>query len=227
MLLRVYTNFTHVHRTQNLNFHIREVNTRNRVGYTMAADLWSVGTLTTALFGGQSYFTIEACKKSADPSEEEVRRQAALCNLTAMTSDWAWRSMSPLAIDFIQKLLVSKEQQRMLIKDALKHGWFTSDSAKDMRESYKAMTLQWQPSAVAEDFEEDIKTYVRNKRLQEEVNGPQTLYVSTNYLLVLDGASFTDRCDEHGRAPQFRYGKSKDSVYQKPLFQTKLESHSF
>ncbi|KAL9098233.1 MAG: hypothetical protein Q9163_006072 [Psora crenata] len=138
-------------------------------GYTMAADMYSVGTLTTALFGGQSYFTLATCQ--AGPSEEEIMKEAIKCDFGWLNYGPEWNVMSWQAKDFVKKLLVLDEKARLRAKQSLEHGWFTTGAGDSVVTRYQNRLHDWQSHAVPVDFDEDINSYIRTKRLEHKVCG--------------------------------------------------------
>ena len=133
----------------------------------MAADLYSVGTLTTALFGSQSYFTLATSK--ANPSEEEIMREAMKCDFNWLDCGLEWHAMSCEAKDLVKRLLVLDDVARLRARSSLGHMWFTAGSGKEVIARYEKSIQGWHSRAVPEDLDEDIFYYLRSKRLEQDV----------------------------------------------------------
>ncbi len=135
------------------------------VGYTVSADMWSVGALTTTLFLGRSYF--------ADSQDLEVRQDSALaileaaskCNLDALDYGLLWIDVDHQAKDFIKRLLVLDEARRATVRQALAHEWFTcGDGGKQFEEQYQDIIKGWMPTRAAQDFQEDLNVFMEVRK---------------------------------------------------------------
>ncbi|GAA6017174.1 hypothetical protein JCM8202_005933 [Rhodotorula sphaerocarpa] len=81
-------------------------------GYGLKADMWSLGVIAFCCLGGRFPY------KKTDPVElaEEARS-------TELYFPRSWESVSEDAKDFIRKLLVIDEHQRMSAEEAIEHPW--------------------------------------------------------------------------------------------------------
>ncbi|WEW56435.1 serine/threonine protein kinase [Emydomyces testavorans] len=108
-------------------------------GYTKSVDLWSLGCVTVVLLTGGSPFQ--------HPDTESYSRDLAReCNLGRLEEIEEWFHVGRRAKDFVRKLLVLDENQRMTAKDAVKHDWFTNPFHKRaFEEIYQKGISEWKP----------------------------------------------------------------------------------
>lgn len=140
-----------------LDFVAPEVHGRNPSiakgrGYTIAADMWSLGALTTALYLGRSFFV-------ADPeiSDSAVLVNAAKCDLGELDHSSFWQNVNYRSRDFIKKLLMLDEKFRLDVGQALEHDWFTNYERRlVLEEKYCQIIKGWMPRRALLDFKEDL-----------------------------------------------------------------------
>ncbi|XP_002741442.1 serine/threonine-protein kinase 17A-like [Saccoglossus kowalevskii] len=85
---------------------------------TLATDMWSIGVLTYVMLTGISPF-------AADDKQE------TFLNISQCKADFSsdlWKDISPLAVDFIKRLLVVQPTKRYKMKDCLEHPWIKSSN---------------------------------------------------------------------------------------------------
>jgi len=135
-----------------------------KVGYTMGADMWSVGALTTTLFLGRSYFA-DSQDLDRQDSAAAILEAASKCDLDALDHSPLWNDVYHQAKDFIKRLLVLDESRRAKVKQALAHEWFTSsDGGKLFEERYQHIIKGWMPTRAAQDFQEDLKVFMNVRK---------------------------------------------------------------
>lgn len=78
-----------------------------------AADMWSIGVVTYILLSGLSPF-------QGDTDEETLRN---ILSMTYEFNDRVFSTTSPMAKDFIERLLVKDPSDRMTAEDSLHHPW--------------------------------------------------------------------------------------------------------
>lgn len=108
-------------------------------GYTKAIDLWSLGCVTVVLLtGGYPFF---------EPGSAEFsKKQASRCNLDPLEKSQPWQDVGARPKDFVRRLLLLDEGQRMTAKESLTHEWFTDDVYRtDFEELYRRSIRQWRP----------------------------------------------------------------------------------
>jgi protein-serine/threonine kinase len=116
----------------------REMFKYSNSGYTKAVDLWSLGCVTAVLLTGDTPF-----KNSLTADATELTRRKDREKLEA---DMDWNNTGHRARDFVLKLLVFDEAQRMDVKQALNHNWFTNPAHREAFEAlYRRSIRDWKP----------------------------------------------------------------------------------
>jgi serine/threonine protein kinase len=108
-------------------------------GYTKAVDLWSLGCVAVILLTGASAFT--------DPTTQQYSALLAKqCNLQSLQQSRDWKTVRQRPRNFVERLLVLAEDQRMTAAEALEHDWFSNDFHKtNFEELYKRAIKHWRP----------------------------------------------------------------------------------
>jgi pheromone a factor receptor len=115
-------------------------------GYSKAVDMWSVGVIAAALLTGDSIFV-----NRADPrfkiEPRLILSLAAQCDLSMLDDPYTvWRMVGRRPKDFVKKLLVLDEFNRMTATQALAHDWFTNKHYADELEAvYQRSIRCWNP----------------------------------------------------------------------------------
>lgn len=124
-----------------------------RVGYTTAADLWSLGVLTACLLTGYSII----------PREEftQISQNEIADRFLGAHDDFTrerWQNMSHRASHFLRGLLVIDPGKRMTADQALAHSWFTKPptEAALLEEGYKRVMRFWRKRDENEEVIEDL-----------------------------------------------------------------------
>ena len=127
-------------------------------GYSKSVDMWSIGALTATVLSGDHLFTDRTHPDYDRNAQRVIVSLAAVCNLSVLDDHHhpLWKSVGPQPKDFIRKLLVLREEDRMTASNALAHPWFTC-YAKDVEEVYKRSIADWKP-------------HQKNHRLVEDIN---------------------------------------------------------
>lgn len=153
-------------------------------GYTMGADMWSVGALTTTLFLSWSYFADPQVLEFCQDSEAAILEAASQCNLHALDHSPLWKDVGHQAKDFIKRLLVLNERSRATVKQALAHPWFiASDGGKQFEEQYQTIIKGWMPTRAAQDFQEDLKIFIDARKETTDV-WPSKAWARTELITV-------------------------------------------
>lgn len=107
-------------------------------GYSLAIDMWSVGTVSTLLLVGFRAFD--------NPNGRHDSTLAVKAELNRLEEDKRWRSLGERPKNFVRQLLVLEEDERLTAEAALQHPWFSNDMHKtDFEELYKRTTKNWRP----------------------------------------------------------------------------------
>lgn len=110
-----------------------------KVGYTTAVDMWSLGVVAVLLLTGIPPFS-----GSTTSSHPVVTRK--IFDLSELQNTTEWKAVRERPRDFISKLLVLDETNRMSADQALKHTWFSNDLHKiDFENLYNRTIKNWHP----------------------------------------------------------------------------------
>ena len=118
----------------------------DKQGYSRAMDLWSLGCVTAILLTGASAFL--------DPATQQYSEVLAKkCDLKSLRQSPEWQAVRPRPKDFVERLLVLAEDERMTASQALKHDWFSNDLHKtNFEELYERTIKNWRPRPVRNDL---------------------------------------------------------------------------
>jgi len=107
-------------------------------GYSLAIDMWSVGTVSTLLLVGFRAFD--------NPDGRHDSTLAVKAELSRLEEDRRWRGLSERSKNFVRRLLVLEEDERLTAAAALEHPWFSNEMHKtDFEELYKRTIKSWRP----------------------------------------------------------------------------------
>ncbi|KAF1933448.1 kinase-like protein [Didymella exigua CBS 183.55] len=130
-------------------------------GYSLSVDMWSIGSITAAILTGEQIFS---CRQNG-PFEEDARRVivqlAAQCDLSVLDDEYhpLWGSIASAPKDFIKRLLVLDEEDRMSATEALSHIWFTHPMmAAEFEAQYERSIRKWRPRRKDDQLIEQIST---------------------------------------------------------------------
>lgn len=141
-----------------------------KMGYTMAADLWSVGAVTTALFFGHSIFADRQDPAFQRHASAAILNAIGKCDLSGLDQNPLWQEVDTDARNLIKKLLVLNETVRLDVGQALKQSWFTRGDHKEYLErNHQRVIKGWMPSTAAIDFSEDLDLFVAARKPRTDV----------------------------------------------------------
>jgi serine/threonine protein kinase len=112
------------------------------VGYSKAADLWSLGVLTACLFTGNIIIPRD---ELAGLSQAEIATQFLDADDRHVRAQW--QQIPPRALRFIRRLLIVDPDERMTINEALDHSWYSKPprEAKALKEALERINRFWKP----------------------------------------------------------------------------------
>lgn len=117
-------------------------------GYSKSVDMWSIGCITAVVLTGEAMFSGCTHPRYHENPRLVIVSLAAQCDLSVMEDmyhPW-WGKVDPLPKDFIKRLLVLEEDDRMTASEALAHVWFSNDSyAEDLQDLYSRSIKDWRP----------------------------------------------------------------------------------
>lgn len=121
---------------------------RTSLGYTMAADLWSLGVMTACLLTGD---TMIPRKELSQLSQVEIA--ARFLEIKDSYTRHHWSNMPPRALKFIRRLLVVDPEERMTAAEALNHSWYTKPvtEAEALADGLKRINRFWKPREIFSD----------------------------------------------------------------------------
>ncbi|OOQ87102.1 serine/threonine protein kinase [Penicillium brasilianum] len=156
-----------------LDYCAPELKHNNAKGYTKAVDMWSLGCVTAVLLMGDT------------PFENELRSTAS--DLVNLDLDMRALDITSRPRNFVRRLLVQDEGQRMNVKGALRHDWFTNPTqAEWFNDMYNRSIQSWKPRSSTEPVIVELaslKSVPANNRL------PSTSAVTFS---PKEGARFAD-----------------------------------
>lgn len=138
-------------------------------GYTKAVDLWSLGCVTTAMLTGATPFSSFRDPEDRRTSYEVIIEAAVSCDLSRLDLLSQWRSASPDAKDFVERLLVLDETARMTASEGLRHKWY-EDLRRDFDEVYKFSLKNYRPHALVSNIVERIDPKAAAKKATKQVS---------------------------------------------------------
>lgn len=136
-----------------LEYTAPEVHKMNRAiphdyGYSLSVDMWSIGSITAAVLTGEQLFGCRRDSTFEKDSRREIIGLAAQCDLSVLDDEYhpSWGPIGPAPKDFIKRLLVLREEDRMTAAEALNHIWFTHPMmAGEFEAEYERSTRDWRP----------------------------------------------------------------------------------
>ena len=160
-------------------------------GYTIAADMWSLGALTTALYLGRSLFVADS-----EISDDTVLVNAAKCDLGELDHSPFWQTVDYRSRNFIKELLTLDEKSRLDVGQALEHEWFTACGRRMvLEEKYCQIIKGWMPRRVLLDFTEDLNSSLNARRPKTDVRCMlQILNHADHCIVPVDASSAQAMC---------------------------------
>ncbi|KAF2841411.1 kinase-like protein [Patellaria atrata CBS 101060] len=138
--------------------HMKNKQIPANLGYSKAVDMWSIGCITAALLTGDVLFIDRSHPLYSQDPAQVILDLAANCNLDVLQEGEQWKDVGRRPKDFIRKLLVLNETQRMNVKEALIHKWFTSPCyAAEFRAVYERACSDWRPRRKPFNLVEPLK----------------------------------------------------------------------
>jgi serine/threonine protein kinase len=136
-------------------------------GYTAAADMWSIGCITAALLSGDVIFIDRSHPGYINDPHTYILTLAAKCDLKVIETSELWKKVGQRPKDFLKKILVLDETQRMSAEAALLHPWFSNDSYKEELDAVYSHAIQsWVPSRRTYKLVEQISS-ARNHGIEK------------------------------------------------------------
>jgi serine/threonine protein kinase len=169
-----------------LEFAAPEIHKANRSipadgGYTKSVDMWSIGSITATVLSGEAIFSDRTHPQYYDNPRLVIIGLAAQCDLSVLDDEYhpLWSEVNFLSKDFIKRLLVLDEDDRMTATEALAHVWFANDCyAEDLEDLYMRSVEGWQPRPVSSQLIERISRSLPDLTaigLPEQIRIPNTV----------------------------------------------------
>jgi serine/threonine protein kinase len=122
--------------------------------------MWSIGSITSTVLGGEIIFAAYQFRGASEKRYYQgVLELASQCDLSVLddASNLVWTKVGDRPKDFIKKLLVLREDDRMTADEALAHDWFSNKfHAAEFEALYERTTRDWKPRPKASIFVEPI-----------------------------------------------------------------------
>ena len=156
-------------------------------GYSKAVDMWSIGSLASAILTGDVIFINRNDPEFRANPKRVILTLAAQCNLEQMDESPTWNDVGHRARDFVRKLLVLNENQRLTAEEALQHRWFTVKRHRLLFESvYEKSIRGWHPSPKDLDIVEDLDVLLARTESQPTKSVAETrvapLTISSHFI---------------------------------------------
>jgi protein serine kinase H len=128
-----------------------------RIPYSCQVDMWAVGVITYILLSGTMPFD----------DENRTRLYRLILKAKYSYAGEHWKDVSPLAKDFIDKLLVVDAAERITASQAMKHPWITtmaaSSSNKNLHRTISKNLLERQSTRNSVKSAKSTKSNKSNK----------------------------------------------------------------
>lgn len=136
---------------------------QNDKGYTKAADLWSLGCLTAVVLTGESVF--DNVRKGCGMNFHRTRA------IEKLEGTMNRRQVGQRAQDFVFQLLQHDASERMDVKQALQHEWFTNPAHKsDFDALYERSIRDWKPCRATKPRIVGLASYIKTCPSQSSQN---------------------------------------------------------
>lgn len=134
-----------------LEFAAPEIHRANRAippeeGYSKSVDMWSIGSITATILSGDVIFVDRNHPRYDLDPRSVIVSLAAGCDLSILDNEYhpVWRKIENGPKDFIRKLLVLEEDERMSATEAITHSWFRT-LLDDAEKLYNLSVQHWTP----------------------------------------------------------------------------------
>ncbi|KAL9028287.1 MAG: hypothetical protein Q9196_003324 [Gyalolechia fulgens] len=140
-------------------------------GYTSAVDMWSIGCVAAAMLIGRPAFTVNETSTGRHDSAAAVIAAAAKCDLRVLDDPDIWGDIGIQAKDFIKRLLVLDERDRLTADQALSHVWFTEERYRQpVMARYDHAVAGWKPNYPGWDFKEHLDRFINARITASDVS---------------------------------------------------------
>lgn len=150
---------------------IREVeaNEHRKEGYTLAADLWSLGVLTACILTGNSLIPHRELSQLS-----QVDIASRFLEIDDSRTRDQWISMGPRAQRFLRRLLTTDPANRMTVTEALNHSWFKKPHSEGilLEERYHKIIRFWKERNSDDQVIEYLPSWNQTPETEQE-KGPK------------------------------------------------------
>jgi serine/threonine protein kinase len=139
-------------------------------GYTLAADLWSLGVLTACVLTGNSLIPH---KELSQLSQIEIANR--FLGFADNYTRNQWVNMAPRAQRFLRKLLTTDPANRMTATEALNHSWFMKPHSEGtlLEGRYHRIIRFWKERDKDDEVIEYLPSWNRTPEAEQERQGPK------------------------------------------------------
>ena len=177
-------------------------------GYSLTVDMWSIGTITAALLTGQTFFSHRKDGAFEEDAQRVVVGLAAKCDLSILDDEDhpSWGPIAPAPKDFVKRLLVLDEDNRMSATEALGHIWFThAMMAREYEAQYERSIRDWHPRCKDNQLVEHIST-IQMTTVSSRVSNDEPFAKASSHFLPHNQEPYHDDLDDtHQRAEHSQF----------------------
>lgn len=132
-------------------------------GYSKSVDMWSIGSITVTILSGEAIFTDRTHPEYYENPRHVIMGLAAKCDLSVLDDEYhpTWSNVDECPKDFIKRLLVLSENDRMTAVEALSHNWMMNGIyVEELEKIYKQSINAWKPREADSQLVERISKKV-------------------------------------------------------------------
>jgi serine/threonine protein kinase len=167
-------------------------------GYSLTVDMWSIGTITAALLTGQTFFSHRKVGAFEEDAQRVIVGLAAECDLSILDDEDhpSWGPIAPAPKDFVKRLLVLDENDRMSATQALDHIWFTHPMmAREYEAQYERSIKNWHPRRKDNQLVEHIST-IQMTPVSSQMSNDKLFARASSHFLPHNQESYHDHLED-------------------------------
>ena len=174
-------------------------------GYSLSVDMWSIGSITAAILTGEQIFSCRQNNSFEEDARCVIVGLAAQCDLSVLDDEYhpLWGPVGPAPKDFIRRLLVLEEEDRMSAAEALNHFWFTHPMmAGEFEAQYERSIRDWRPRRKDDQLIEQISTFGPSSVPQKALKGNPVDGIASRFFASKQAPTQAIPTDEYQRTDE-------------------------